>query len=89
MATQDCEVCMHMVKNAHTNGLGIPTQGSNGVHVYFYKGGVDLENIKIKDDMKATGSEEVVCKLNMEATGTNIQLHMQESYLLKNSYLLK
>ena len=60
MPTQDCEVCLHMVKNAHTNGLGIPTQGSNGVHVYFYKGSVDVDNNKIKDYMKPTGSEEIV-----------------------------
>ena len=78
-----------MVKNAHTNGLGIPTQGSNGVPVYFYKGSIDVDNNKIKDDMKATGSEETTCKLNMEATGTNRGLYMQECYWLKNVKFVK
>ena len=67
---------MHMVKNSHTNGLGIPTQGSNGVSIYFYKGSDDVDNNKIKDDMKGIGSEEIICKLNMEATGTKIKLYL-------------
>ena len=61
MPTQDCEVCMHMVKNVHTNGLDIPIQGSNRFPVCFYKGNGDVDIRKIKDDMKATGSEETVC----------------------------
>ena len=78
-----------MVKNAHINGLSIPTQGGNGVSIYFYKGSDDVDNNKIKDDMKATGSEEIVCKLNMEATGTNNELYLQECYLLKNVIFVK
>ena len=59
----------------------ILAQGSNGVHVYLYKGSLDVDNIKIKDDMKATCSEETVCKLNMEAS-------LQEqtmNYIYKNA----
>ena len=79
-----------MVMNSHTNGLVIPPQGSNGVPVYFYKGIVDVDNNKIKDaDMKAIGSEETVCKLNMEATWTNIELCLQECYWLKNVRFVK
>ena len=39
--------------------------------------------------MKATGSEETVCKLNMEATGTNNELYLQECYWLKNVRFVK
>ena len=67
----------------------IPTQGSNGVPIYLYRGNVDVDNNKIKDDMKATGSEETICKLNMEATGTNNELYLQECYLLKNVIFVK
>ena len=76
-----------MVKNSHTNGLGIPTQGSNGVPMYLYKGSADIGNTKIKDDMKAAGSEETV--LNMEETGTNNELYLKECYLLKNVIFVK
>ena len=61
----------------------IPAQESNGVLVYFYKGSVDVDNNKIKDDMKATSSEETVCKLNMEATGTNNELYLQNVRFVK------
>ena len=39
--------------------------------------------------MKATGSEETVCKLNMEAIGTNNQLYLEECYLFKNVRFVK
>ena len=78
-----------MVKNAHSNGFGIPTQGRNGVPFYLYKGSVNVDNINIKDDMKAIGGEQTICKLNMEATGTNNELYMQESYFVKNVIIFK
>ena len=61
----------------------IPAQGSNGVPVYFYKGSVDVDNNKIKDEMKATSSEETVSKLNMEAAGTNNELYLQNVRFVK------
>ena len=62
-----------------------------------------MDNNKIKHDMKATSSEETVCKinmiatwreetvckLNMEAPRTNIELYMQECYWLKNVKFVK
>ena len=39
--------------------------------------------------MKATGSEETICKLNMEATGTHDELYQQEYYWLKNAIFVK
>ena len=77
------------MKNAYSNGFGIPTQGRNGVPFYLYKVSVDADNIKINDDMKAIGSEETICKINMQAIGTNNELYMQECYLLKNVIFVK
>ena len=74
---------MVMVKNYHANGLSIPTQGRNGVPFYLYKGSVNVYNINIKDDMKAIGGEQTICKLNMEATGTNNELYLQNVRFFK------
>ena len=81
--------CPHRIVKYACTWWRIPTQGSNGVPVYFYKGSDDVDNNKIKDDMKAIGSEETVCKLNMKTIGTNIELYLQECYLLKNVRLVK
>ena len=39
--------------------------------------------------MKGIGSEEIVSKLNMEATGTINELYLQECYWLKNVIFVK
>ena len=43
----------------------------------------NVDNNKIRDDMKATSSEEIVCKLSMEATGTNNELYLQNVRFVK------